>query len=378
MNLTAASPFGIMSTCMKLLLSLTDQSFLATKSVGIFNVSMGLVRGFINCPEVTELHLLGNQECAARLTGLPDKVRLHLADRPVPRRFARLWWDQVEVSDLIRSIDPDWAVLPKGFPPFFPRLGRSRLACYVHDVNWEYYRSLRSSDSPFPAHELLYFRSLGLRALKLSDLVLTSTQFNRRRFAAYVPGARTAVIGIGFDDPVRPPAETERTGILFFASPYPHKLTALGIRRLSAWLAQCPEANRVRIHVIGKLPQQISLPDERWIPHTRLPFDELRELQHSQCRVTVYFSAYEGFGMPPVESLRNGVACVASDLPPHRENLPAASLFRNDDEDDFIRCLNRAWQAPNTWTCPDYPTWNTVAARAVQAMQAVESNENRS
>lgn len=80
--------------------------------------------------------------------------------------------------------------------------------------------------------------------------------------------------------------------------------------------------------------------------------------------------------MPPVESLRNGVACVASDLPPHRENLPSECLFRNDDEEDFIRCLNRAWKAPNSWTCPDYPTWDTVAERAVRAMQAAESSAN--
>ena len=55
---------------MKILLSLTDQSFRATKSVGIFNVSMGLARGLMHCEGVRELHLLGNDECAAQFANL--------------------------------------------------------------------------------------------------------------------------------------------------------------------------------------------------------------------------------------------------------------------------------------------------------------------
>ena len=190
---------------MKLLLAITDQSFSATKSVGIFNVSMGLASGLMRCPEVSELHILGNNECAAHFSDLPAHVHLHLADKPVPRRFGRLWWDQVGVSAAIRRIQPDWAILPKGFPPFFPALGKTRLACYLHDVNWEYYEQHQGEgDSPFPRHELMYFRALGLRALHVSDLVLTSTRFNKSRYEHYHPGCRVAVVGIGFDDAPRP------------------------------------------------------------------------------------------------------------------------------------------------------------------------------
>ena len=135
---------------MKLLISLTDQSFAATKSVGIFNVSMGLTRGLMSCGEVSELHILGNQECADSFGDRPSHVYFHLLDKPVPRRFGRIFWDQWGVSRAIRAIRPDWAILPKGFPPFFPCIGSTRLACYVHDVNWEYYRHLHGGDSPFP------------------------------------------------------------------------------------------------------------------------------------------------------------------------------------------------------------------------------------
>lgn len=355
---------------MKILLALTDQSFAATKSVGIFNVSMGLTQGLMQNPDVEELHILGNTECASHFSKLPPHVHLHLADKPVPRRFGRVWWDQFGVCAAIRQIRPDWAILPKGFPPFFPMLGNTKLACYLHDVNWEYYEQHRGEgDSPFPRHELVYFRALGLRSLRVSDLVLTSTRFNKSRYEHYCPGCRTAVVGIGFDDAAQPYTPASGHDLLFYASPFPHKLTTLGVARVESWLKQRQDAADIRIHLIGRLPQGLTLPGPHWIRHGRLPFDELQHLLHEESRCAIYFSDYEGFGMPPVECLRSGVPCVASALPPICENIPTRFTFDNADEADFIRVLNAAYDAPDMTGLPTYPTWQEVASRCVAAMQ---------
>lgn len=355
---------------MKLLLALTDQSFAATKSVGIFNVSMGLAQGLMLHPDIKELHILGNTECAAHFTQLPPHVHLHLADKPVPRRFGRVWWDQVGVCAAIRRIQPDWAILPKGFPPFFPMLGKTKLACYLHDVNWEYYEQKRGEgDSPFPRHELVYFRALGLRSLRVSNLVLTSTQFNKSRYEHYCPGCRVAVVGIGFNDENRPYTPTGGRDILFYASPFPHKLTALGIARVESWLKQRTDAENIRIHLIGRLPQGLTLPGPHWVQHGRLTFDELQRIQQQECRCAIYFSDYEGFGMPPVECLRSGIPCLASALPPICENIPARFTFDNADAADFIHKLNMAYDEPDMTNLPAYPTWQEVANRCVSAMQ---------
>lgn len=355
---------------MKLLITLTDQSFAATKSVGIFNVSTGLVRGLVQSREITELHILGNKECAAHFSNLPPHVYLHLADKAVPTRFKRVWWDQFGVCAAIRRIQPDWAILPKGFPPFFPMLGKTKLACYLHDVNWEYYEQNRGEgDSPFPRHELMYFRALGLRALRVSDLVLTSTQFNKSRYEHYCPSCRTAVVGIGFDDEIRPYTPTGGRDILFYSSPFPHKLTTLGIKRVESWLKQRKDAENIRIHLIGRLPQGLTLPGPHWLRHGRLPYDELQRILHQESRCAIYFSDYEGFGMPPVECLRSGVPCIASSLPPISENVPARFTFDNGDEADFIRKLNAAYDSPDMTALPAYPTWQEVASRCIAAMQ---------
>ena len=355
---------------MKLLLALTDQSFAATKSVGIFNVSMGLAQGLMLHPDIKELHILGNTECAAHFAQLPPHVHLHLADKPVPRRFGRVWWDQVGVCAAIRRIQPDWAILPKGFPPFFPMLGKTRLACYLHDVNWEYYEQRRGEgDSPFPRHELVYFRALGLRSLRVSNLVLTSTRFNKSRYEHYCPGCRVAVVGIGFDNEVRPYSPAGGRDILFYASPFPHKLTTLGIERVESWLKQRPDAGSIRIHLIGRLPLGLTLPGPHWVQHGRLPFDELQRIQQQECRCAIYFSDYEGFGMPPVECLRSGIPCLASALPPICENIPTRFTFDNADAADFIHKLNTVYDKPDMTNLPAYPTWQEVARRCVAAMQ---------
>lgn len=356
---------------LKVLISLTDQSFRATKSVGIYNVSVGLAKGLALCEDVTELHILANREIAPLLADMPPHVHLHLADKAVPVRYGRLWWDQVGISRAVREIQPDWALLPKGVPPFFPRMGRTKLACYVHDVNWEYYAKLgKGTPNSLPRSQHLYFKSLLLRALRISDLVLTSTQFNKGRYLSYEPRAHTEVVGIGFDSPQEPFCRERGSDILFFSSPYPHKLTGLGVQRVSAWLNKQGEAARnIRVHVIGGQTPNFAFPDERWIPYGRLPETEMRRIMTQECRVAVYFSAYEGFGMPPVECLRAGIPCVASDLPPIRENIPAELLFDNEEEESFFSVMNHAYALCEMPNRPEYPTWKDVARRVVAAMQ---------
>ncbi len=355
---------------MKLLISLTDQSFHATKSIGIFNVSMGLVRGFLACDAIRELHILCNDECGEELASLAcDKLHLHLTDKRVPTRFGRIIWDQFGVQKAIRDIDPDWCLLPKGFPPYKPALGRTKLACYVHDFNWEYYENKAiAKESPFPRHEMIYFSTLGKRALEVADLVLTSTQFNRERFLSYHDKANIEVVGIGFDGEAQSTPEVLGKDILAYVSPYPHKRSDIAIPFLQVWLSQRADADQLRIHLVGKLPEHISPQGEQWICHERIPYTELQRMLREKCRLSVYFSDYEGFGMPPVESLRLGIPTLASDIPPIRENIPAQYLFRNDSIQDFTDKLNALYDDAPRHDVPSYPNWQEVAQRCVRAM----------
>lgn len=360
---------------MRLLISLTDQSFNTTKSPGIFNVSLGLARAFMRRSDVAELHLLGNTEWREALGELPPHAVMHGAERPVPSGWQRVAWDQAGAVKAVRKVRPDWALFPKGFPPLLPLPAPTKLACYVHDIIWEYYDNLapdeRSrSSTPFPLLQKLYFRRLGLYALRHADLVLTSTQFNSERFMAREPRVCVAPVGIGFS-PVNKRAEGGGKDLLLFVSPFPHKLTQQAVTWLVRWL-NTPEAAGVRVHAVGRLPDDLrgTLPASHWVEHGRMKEDELDDLKLRQCRAALYFSAYEGYGMPPVECLRMGLPCLASDIPPIRENVPERFLFPNGSYDIFAQKLNGLLAHPEIGDVPGYPSWDDVAERCLRAMRA--------
>ncbi|MBR5886883.1 MAG: glycosyltransferase [Akkermansia sp.] len=356
---------------MKIAVSLSDQSFTRTKSMGIFNVSMGLTRELMQHPDVTELHILGNDECSSVFADCPPHVHLHLMDKPVPRSFGRVWWDQFGLPAAVRRIAPDWLLLPKGVPPFFPCMGATKIACYVHDVMWEHYeqRPFGDRQKAFPLHEFIYFKNLSLRAMRTADVVLTHTKFNEERIHSYVPQAKISRIGIGFDAPALPNSELKGRDILTYGSTFPHKRLDLTFDRLTKWLNQRPDSADIRIHLVGSIPEGISLPDERWIHHKRIPYTQLCDLLQQQCRMAVYFSDYESYGMPPVECLLNGVPCLASDIPPIRENLPEQYLVPNEDPDAFIHTANNCYDGRLPFTCPTFPDWKKVTNLCIQALK---------
>lgn len=343
--------------------------------MGIFNVSMGLTKGLINHPEVSELHILGNNECGKTFADCPPHVHLHLMDKPVPRRFARVWWDQFGLSAAVRKIAPDWLILPKGFPPLFPCLGKTKLACYVHDVGWEYYEHCTAAErnKAFPLHEYIYFKNLSLHAMRTADIVLTHTEFNAGRIRSYVPSAKVQRIGIGFDSAPITPHSEKTYHILTFASTFPHKRLERCISRIENWLSQRSDKHNIKVHIVGSLPHNFELPGSNWVHHPRLPLSSLYKLAREKCRMAVYLSDYESFGMPPVECLLNGVPCITSDLPGPRENVPEQYLVPNDDEAAFIRTANACYDGMLPFICPTYPTWQEVTEACVQALKQANS-----
>ena len=68
---------------LSLTVSLGDQLFTQTKSVGIFNLSLGLVEQLARRPEVSRLTVLANHTLAGRL---PDTLDVRWHDAPARGR----------------------------------------------------------------------------------------------------------------------------------------------------------------------------------------------------------------------------------------------------------------------------------------------------
>jgi glycosyltransferase involved in cell wall biosynthesis len=155
------------------------------------------------------------------------------------------------------------------------------------------------------------------------------------------PPVRT--IGIGFYPPKEKWEKKDRVMVL--ASALPHKRTALAIEYLKRWQEKTNFHGTVEW--VGRFPEGAHLPDfPRWIAHPRLPDAEYKRLK-GEARVLVYFSEYEGFGMPPVEAAIAGTAPVYSSLPATREVMGGAGFsFETGSYESFEQAMNRARIVP--------------------------------
>lgn len=350
----------------RLAISLRDQSFAHAKSIGILNVSLGLCRALAVHPHVDELLIMSNSELG-RCAGHDGRRISYLGlDSAPPRGRARVLWDQWGVARTLPAGRVDWLILPKGFPPLFARPA-SRLCCYVHDdIAW---RAPDAVNSPRQLVERAYFGASYARALCSADVIATNSEATARSVRGLVRGTRpVACVGVGFDKQPSNPGPPAQY-IVVLTSAHPHKRTP----RLIDWLVRWINASAIRVPVIGigSLPKGTTWPTHPLlVHHSRLDEGAYQDVV-ARAAVLVYFSAYEGYGMPPREALARKRWTVASDLPALREGIPEELLFRNDSYAEFSRRLDNALASSLAGLEPPatrLKSWQDVADSLLEAL----------
>ncbi len=362
------------SPTLSMTVSLADQDFARTKSVGIFNLSLGLTRWLAEGGQFSRLTVLTNATLAGS-PAWPDVVKYERHELAVRGRVARLWWDQWGVYSAARRTGNDWLLLPKGFASFL-RQPPLKLAVYVHDAMHDFYQ--RAHPDAVAALEQTYFRRALRASLQRARVVFTNTEFTAqevRRLAtqAGLPPPRAVVAGIGFERPAPAPV-AERRGIVVLASPFPHKRTALAAEWLVRWHRESGFADKV--NWVGGLPAGLTLPNcPNWHQRGRLPETDYRRLL-ANARALVFFSEYEGFGMPPVEAALAGASPVFSAIPATREVMgDAGCAFANDDYESFRVAMDLALDCPAeqiaVWAeqLLARHDWRAVAGRIITALR---------
>jgi glycosyltransferase involved in cell wall biosynthesis len=228
-----------------------------------------------------------------------------------------------------------------------------------------------------PLLERLYFKTAMLATVRDADVIFTNTEFTAsevRRIArdAGLRPPHVCCAGIGFEREAHPVWPKENR-ILVLTSRWPHKRSDLAL----AWMQRWQELSGFsgEIHFIGSLPVDATCPVRPgWRHHVRIEEPAYRELLRG-ARALVYFSDYEGFGMPPVEATLDGAGAVFSDLAPTRESMGEAGLpFSNADFESFRRALDRALalspEVISGWAekLLARHTWQRVAERVVTTL----------
>lgn len=329
---------------MRIVYNLRDQDWQTTKSLGILHVSTRILVGLAESSDVACIDVLANSSLASRLAPLErtGKCRLHFAGHPAPRGWRRVWWDHWALVRACDRLAPDWLLLPKGFSPLgaWPR---APVSAYVHDNVFGYYQ--RRGLRPFSAGQAALFARMFRRTATRAKAIVTNSGFTATEFQRdFHP--RRAPVRIGA--PVEPISAGPHAGpgssLFFHTSPWPHKLT----RQAIAWLQRWTDEHRFTggVQGVGALPSETPWPaNAGWHHHGRVDDDTLTRLEN-EAAILIYFSDYEGYGLPPVEAAAAGRRAIASDLPPLRETMPGASLFNNADYHSFDQALTSALAAP--------------------------------
>jgi len=321
--------------------SLADQDFSRAKSVGIFNVSTQLLEHLAWHIGFSRLNVMINSSLEGKLR-LPAWVTVKRHNEAIRGKLGRILWDQWGVYKAARTSGNQWLFLPKGFAAFSKPPG-FRLAVYMYDTIHDFYRD--NYPGVMPWFESVYFTRSLRATFKYADVIFTDSDFAKseleraaRRFKIGIPPVITA--GVGFSGGQRM-AVSRHNSLLLLTSVWPHKLTERAISFLTRWQKQVSFSGE--INLVGSLPGSVHLPRVTgWRHYPRLSETKYRQFL-AETKVLLFFSSYEGFGMPPVESMIAGACPVFSDLAVTREVMGEKGYsFSNDSYESFARAMEKS------------------------------------
>ncbi len=324
---------------LKVIISLADQNFARTTSVGTYNVAVHLAKGLAAHPGV-ELTVLNTPASGVEIAGVRNIQFAGVTDS----MGRRVWWDQVRLNREVHRLRPDWLFMPKGYLSFMRRPPCPTVA-YVHDVMYHEY--WRQGIPGFPKFKSWYFRKCVEATLRYAQVIVTNSEYTKGQINAEAracgyPEPKLVAIGIGFAAPI--PAEEKQDQILALVSRWPNKITPRAVEYLSRWERQSRFAGQILC--VGSLPEGTVLP-ARWRWLQRLPAAEFNRTMGAS-KALVYFTRNEGFGMPPVEAALHGTAPVFSAIPPTEEAMLGLGLpFQNEDYESFRVAMDKALACPS-------------------------------
>jgi glycosyltransferase involved in cell wall biosynthesis len=358
--------------------SMADQHFERGKSVGIFNVSRGLAARLARHLEIHNFTIFVNDSLLGALD-LPPHARIQTCNSAARSRIGRVLWDQLGVYREARRSKNEWLLLAKGFASFVAPCP-VQLAAIVYDTMLDYYEQV------YPAFvsrlERWYFRQSLVATFRQARVIFTISNFAARELARVARDFQVScppivTMGVGFS-PVGVEWTLKEDRILLLVSPTPHKRTDTAIDYLQRW--QRESGFQGTIDCVGRLPPGHEIPlDANWRFHGRLPDADYQRLLRTS-RVVVFFSEYEGFGMPPVEAILAKACPVYSDITVTREVMDGIGCpFTNDEFASFRNAMNEALNVSNgridDWSTQLLPRhdWAAVEARVVNGLRTFGS-----
>ncbi|MGY1885447.1 MULTISPECIES: glycosyltransferase family 4 protein [unclassified Blastococcus] len=292
-----------------------------------------------------------------------DAVLELVGDAPIDVRTVRRSPHGVSVLTELGSVAEADVVLAQNYTPLRTRALR---ATFIHDLMFLEHPEF------FTRLERAYFAGMPWSA-RYADLVLTSTRAEADRITRFRPGLAGRVVPVGLSLPesfrTRPPADpglglTPGGFLLCVGRLNARKNVGRLVEALLADELVTPERPLV---VVGEPDGRAAArhsPDDHRVRFVGGVDDPALVWLYQNCRLFVFPSLDEGFGLPVVEAAVSGAPMALSDIPSFRELAPGAAFFDPRDTGSIAAVIGAELSGPpSTAPAVRVPTWSEVVGR---------------
>ncbi len=195
--------------------------------------------------------------------------------------------------------------------PFF-KFPQSRYVITVHDLSFKRFPSL------FNLRERFIFSTLFPYSLWLCDTIIVPSNYIKHEFEQLFPYLKKKITvtyeGIDSVFCIKAPVVDGQKFFLCISSKSSRKNIELITK---AFLDSC--LADTYLYVVGPTQKHKEPEVSGKIKYLGYVGDKKLNTLYNNAIALIYFSSYEGFGLPIIEALSLNVPVIASDIPPHRE-----------------------------------------------------------
>lgn len=248
------------------------------------------------------------------------------------------FWEQIDLLMFLKNLDNPLLLNLSGLGPLFYR----NQIITIHDLSFY-------ENKKWFSRAYTFFYSIATPILAKKSLkILTVSNFSKNEIIKYLKieeGKIEVVYNAVANDIEKSCFNIKLSPVVNKILDYKYILSVSSIdprKNLQRLIYSFLELNLVdyKLVLVGKSSSHFNiklLSDSESIIFTGFVSDSDLSILYKKCEFFIYPSLYEGFGIPPLEAMKNGCAVIASDIPSLKEVCSDAALYVNPDDTESIK-----------------------------------------